>query len=82
MGNWSTGATWGDYDGDAKRKKMYEIEIEEQIKKIVGAAGRFLDVGCAYGAFLNSLPDTFEKYGIEYSKDAAEYGINLIEEEF
>lgn len=64
----------GDYDGDPLRKKMYLIEIETQIKKIVGIHGRFLDVGCAYGVFLNTLPNSFEKYGVEFSKEAAEYG--------
>ena len=63
----------GDYDGDILRKGMYAIEIENQIKKNVGTHGRFLDVGCAYGAFLTHLPDTFEKYAVEFSPQAAEY---------
>ena len=67
--------TGGNYDGDILRKKMYDIEINTQLSKIAGSTGNFLDVGCAYGAFLNSLPGTFHKYGIEFSEDAAQYGL-------
>lgn len=64
----------GNYENDPQRRKMYHIEIETQIKRLAGSRGRFLDVGCAYGAFLNALPDTFEKYGIEFSREAADFG--------
>lgn len=63
----------GDYEGDSKRQKMYELEIEE-ILKTIGTKGRFLDVGCAVGKFLVTLPDTFEKWGTEFSDDAAGIG--------
>ncbi|MBI2358468.1 MAG: class I SAM-dependent methyltransferase [Deltaproteobacteria bacterium] len=60
------------YDGDPQRARMYEIEIRQMLK-IVGTAGRFLDVGCAYGRFLSCLPSTFEKQGVEFAAKAAEY---------
>jgi SAM-dependent methyltransferase len=63
----------GDYAASKQREKMYEIEIARMLP-IVGARGRFLDVGCAMGKFLNTLPDTFEKHGVEFSEDAARYG--------
>lgn len=63
----------GNYEEDVQRQKMYEIEIEE-IKKNIGVKGRFLDVGCAVGKFLVTLPDTFEKWGTEFSESAAETG--------
>lgn len=63
----------GQYILDQKRQKMYEIEIEE-IKKRIGTKGKFLDVGCAVGKFLNTLPDTFEKFGVEFSEDASRVG--------
>lgn len=72
----------GHYEEDAQRQKMYEIEIDE-IKKNIASQGRFLDVGCAVGKFLATLPDTFEKWGTEFSEDAAEigrekFGLNII----
>src|SRR3990170_4784450 len=63
----------GHYEEDVQRQKMYEIEIDE-IKKNIASQGRFLDVGCAVGKFLATLPDTFEKWGTEFSKDAAKIG--------
>ncbi len=60
----------GDYAGDELRGRMYEIEVREMLK-IIGTHGRFLDVGCAYGRFLSCLPGTFEKYGVEFSEEAA-----------
>lgn len=62
------------YAYDPLRMRMYRIEIETQIIKTIGTKGRFLDVGCAFGVFLSLLPGSFEKYGIEFSKVAAEYG--------
>ncbi len=72
----------GHYEEDFLRQRMYEIEIKEIIKKI-GQYGRFLDVGCAVGKFLHTLPDTFEKWGTEFSEDAAQigrkrFGLNII----
>jgi SAM-dependent methyltransferase len=63
----------GDYAADEQRGRMYEIEIRQMLK-IIGSRGRFLDVGCAYGRFLSYLPDTFEKYGVEFSAEAVAYG--------
>lgn len=65
--------TGGDYAGNEERGRMYKIEIRDMLR-IIGTRGRFLDVGCAYGRFLSYLPDTFEKYGLEYSPEAAAYG--------
>ena len=61
----------GEYEANNQRQRMYEIEMERWLPH-VGDTGRFLDVGCAMGKFLDTLPDTFEKYGIEFSEDAAE----------
>jgi len=71
----------GEYLEDVKRQKMYEFEIAKMMN-IVEAKGRFLDVGCAMGKFLNVLPDTFEKFGIEFSNAAVEqarkrFGLNV-----
>lgn len=63
----------GNYATDDQRHRMYEIDIQHIVRR-VGTKGRFLDVGCAYGAFLNALPDSFEKFGVEYSPDAAQKG--------
>jgi len=46
---------------------MYRIEIEE-IKKLIGTSGAFLDVGCAVGKFLKLLPDTFEKWAPNFQR--------------
>ena len=72
----------GHYAGDELRQRMYEMEIEE-IMANVAQAGRFLDVGCAVGKFLLTLPDSFEKWGTEFSADAArigreKFGLNII----
>lgn len=71
----------GEYEANNQRQRMYEIEIQRWLPH-VGDTGRFLDVGCAMGKFLDTLPDTFEKYGIEFSEDAAEmarkqFGLNV-----
>lgn len=60
----------GAYAEDEKRRRMYELEIEHMLPWI-GSSGRFLDVGCAMGRFLHTLPDSFEKFGVEFSSDAA-----------
>lgn len=72
----------GNYEGDAQRQKMYEIEIKE-IKSNIGTEGTFLDVGCAVGKFLATLPDKFEKWGTEFSEAAAkigrkQFGVNIM----
>lgn len=63
----------GNYEEDEQRLESYQFEIKEIIS-IVGSSGKFLDVGAAYGRFLNELPNTFEKHGLEFSKDAVEFG--------
>jgi 2-polyprenyl-3-methyl-5-hydroxy-6-metoxy-1,4-benzoquinol methylase/Zn ribbon nucleic-acid-binding protein len=63
----------GNYAENPERLEMYEIEIKKMID-IIGRVGRFLDVGCAYGAFLDKLPSGFEKYGVELSQEAVEFG--------
>ncbi|MCL2481667.1 MAG: methyltransferase domain-containing protein [Spirochaetaceae bacterium] len=35
--------------------------------------GKALDIGCAYGPFLNVMKDQYECYGIDISEDAVEY---------
>lgn len=65
----------GHYEEDVLRQKMYEIEISEVMKNIA-TQGRFLDVGCAMGKFLHTLPASFEKHGLEFSEAAAEFGRN------
>lgn len=62
----------GHYAEDECRQRMYEIEIVRMLPWI-GSGGRFLDVGCAMGKFLSTLPSSFDKYGIEFSEDAARY---------
>lgn len=63
----------GEYQANRQRQPMYEIEIRRWLP-LVGDRGRFLDVGCAMGKFLHTLPGTFEKHGVEFSEAAAEYG--------
>jgi 2-polyprenyl-3-methyl-5-hydroxy-6-metoxy-1,4-benzoquinol methylase len=62
----------GNYAEDELRGRMYEIEIAHMLP-FIGTRGRFLDVGCAMGKFLKTLPDTFEKHGIEFSEAAARH---------
>lgn len=66
----------GNYKEDKLREASYKTEIKEIIS-IIGDKGKFLDVGAAYGKFLSLLPDTFEKYGLEYSKDAVKAGVKM-----
>ena len=72
----------GHYEEDVLRQKMYAIEIEE-IKRNLAVKGRLLDVGCAMGKFLHTLPSTFEKQGLEFSEAAAamgreKFGLNIV----
>lgn len=54
------------------RIMKYSLIWREEIRTIRKhiSKGTVLDVGCAYGYFLNNLPDTFEKYGVDYSSHA------------
>lgn len=63
----------GHYEEDRLRQRMYEIEIAD-IRKRFNGGGRFLDVGCAVGKFLATLPATFEKWGTEFSEEASRIG--------
>ncbi len=63
----------GNYEEDEQRIAQYKFEMN-LLLPIIGTRGRFLDVGCAMGRFLHTLPESFEKHGIEFSKDAAEFG--------
>lgn len=60
-------------EADPKRYHMYQLEVAD-MKRSIDMKGKFLDVGCANGIFLTVLPDSFEKYGIEFSQEAAEMG--------
>jgi len=68
----------GNYKEDKLREESYKTEIKEIIS-IVEKRGKFLDVGAAYGKFLSLLPNTFEKEGLEYSKDAVESGKKMFD---
>lgn len=43
------------------------------IMKYKPVGNRILEVGCAQGKFLNSLPSYFEKHGVEVNQDAFQY---------
>ena len=54
------------------RDKQYVLDskfITDQL-----STGKILDIGCNGGFFLNKLPNTFEKYGIDVDKEAIEFG--------
>ncbi len=68
-------------EADPKRYQMYMIELDD-IARTVPSTGRFLDVGCANGIFLNLLPSSYDKHGLEYSAAAVDegkqkYGLDL-----
>ncbi len=64
------------YDGNTEagklRKKMYLLDIAD-LKKEVPYKGRFLDVGCAEGEFLELLDDKWDKYGTDVSSTAISF---------
>jgi 2-polyprenyl-3-methyl-5-hydroxy-6-metoxy-1,4-benzoquinol methylase len=53
-----------------KRSDMKE-EIEAVLER-VAIGGRILDIGCQTGIYLEALPETYEKFGVERSEWAAE----------
>jgi SAM-dependent methyltransferase len=67
----------GDYSSNEQRHQMYQIEIAHMLPWS-GSTGRFLDIGCAMGAFLKMLPGSFEKFGVEFSEDAARYARQVL----
>ena len=58
--------------------------------KVIGRyinGGRVLDIGCAFGSFLNAVPPGWERYGIEISPYAAQkgqekYGLDIFQGDF
>jgi len=56
-----------------KRQETFRTEIIELEKLTMGR--KLLDVGCGGGAFLNSLGNSWEKWGTEINAAGAEYGI-------
>ncbi|MEM2983863.1 MAG: class I SAM-dependent methyltransferase [Candidatus Jordarchaeaceae archaeon] len=54
-----------------QREIQYRIDADF-IQNFV-SSGRVLDVGCSGGFFLNTLADSFEKYGIDIDPKAVEY---------
>lgn len=53
------------------RKKMYELDIKD-LEQQITTRGKFLDVGCAEGAFLSQLSNQWVKYGVDISSTAIE----------
>tara|TARA_Y100000031_G_C8181235_1_gene366598 strand:- start:194 stop:1126 length:933 start_codon:yes stop_codon:yes gene_type:complete len=55
---------------DVKLKAFYDeyLKLEGFLKR---RKGKILDVGCAAGYFLESMPDSWERYGVEYDKSCA-----------
>lgn len=77
-------------DPDGQTRDMLK-EREDKLKNWYGddisyvnklKPGRILDIGCGPGFFLSAIADTWERYGVEPSLQAAEharmnYGINI-----
>ena len=61
-------------DQAERKRKRFDMkeEISETIKRCP-AGGRVLDIGCQTGIYLEALPATFKKFGVERSQWAAEY---------
>lgn len=54
------------------RDKQYELDCKFITNQL--SSGKILDIGCNGGFFLNKLPNSFEKYGIDVDKKAIEFG--------
>ena len=44
------------------------------LKHAGGTSARILDVGCAFGGFVSSMPDAWDRYGIDVSSFAIQRG--------
>lgn len=64
------------YDGSTSagvlRRKMYDKDIDELQKYVLIHQGKFLDIGCAEGIYLSLLDNSWDKYGIDVSREAVE----------
>jgi len=56
-----------------ERTFMVEVAELEKITEKLGLGKKILDLGCGGGFFLNSLDDSWEKYGSELNPVAAEF---------
>jgi SAM-dependent methyltransferase len=75
--------TYGTFSVDCWRyPQRTDFDLAAQIIRSVWSAGRVLDVGCYRGDFLATLPDGYQKYGIEPAEAAREVarsrGITLL----
>jgi SAM-dependent methyltransferase len=63
----------GSYFDESALEKLGEDELLEQFKKFKNK-GMFLEIGCAGGAFLNTLNKAgYDVRGVEYSSEAAQF---------
>lgn len=63
---------YGDYEGSADVLRAEFRDIVELLRRHGAEGGRLLEVGCAYGFFLDVASERFKVRGIEISEDAAE----------
>ncbi len=63
----------GDYFSYVDEKEALTRNFKERLSRIKKyiSKGRLLEIGSAYGYFLNLAKDTFECEGLEYSREAA-----------
>ena len=74
-------------DPDGKKRNYYAEKQEkmnafyQEYKKLERflkkRQGKILDVGCAAGFFLESMPPSWERYGVEYDKSCATEANNI-----
>jgi SAM-dependent methyltransferase len=73
----------GSYFDDATAESLEDNSLLQRFRKLK-PSGKFLEVGCAGGAFLNTARKAgYEPYGVEFSNEAAElartkYGLNVV----
>lgn len=73
----------GSYFDDAVTESLEDNSLLQRLKKFK-PTGKFLEVGCAGGAFLNAAKKSgYDVYGVEFSGDAArlartKYGLNVV----